>query len=334
MPNRRDVQGVLLLVLLLGGDGCAHRQLQCTTIKAGSTQTTLNYQQILENLAVFVCNREAVPWHIKLDGGIMQVTDQGSLESGPALNGALFTWLPTVFGERTVVSQWQVDPTIDPSDLDLLRLAYLKATDPLDADGSIRRAIYQQIAELSATKGILLQAPVVDAIIEQKLRAAGDNRKKREELEETRTTMQRLYREMDEWGERSDGQKEHDHRLAQIQRRMSELADLPFRPTGGHTQRTGSHELDEAQEKILALVELVGEDADEPNPFSQPWLAWGCKKDVPKGACIVGHCKTSYVWVPPESATAFRKFTLIVLALAPLSTPQPPSSLVAFSPGF
>lgn len=333
MAGQRHLQVLVVSLLLLGG-GCTHCQLQRSTVNAASTQTALQYQQILENLAIFVCNHEALPWHIKLEGGIVQVTDQGSFEIGPAQsNTGVVTWLPSLLAARTLVAQWQVDPTSDPGDLELLRLAYLKAINPLDEDGSIRRAVYQEIAELSATKGVLLNNSVVEAIIEQKLRAAGDNQKKREELEETRKKMKTLYQEMDEWAERTDGIKERDHRAASILRRMNDLAELPYTPTYSHALKQGTSATEDAQDKIAALLELVNEDPDEPNPFSQPWLAWGCKDDVPKGACFVSHCKKCYVWVPPESAAVFRKFTLILLALAPVPS-QSASPVVAFSPAF
>lgn len=333
MAGQRHVQVFVLGLLLLGG-GCTHCQLQRTTVNAASTQTALQYQQILENLAIFVCNHEALPWHIKLEGGIVQVTDQGAFEIGPAQsNTGVVTWLPSLLAARTLVAQWQVDPTSDPGDLELLRLAYLKAVNPLDEDGSIRRAVYQEIAELSATKGVLLNISVVNTIIDQKLGASGDNKKKREELEATRKKMKTLYEEMDESADRSDGAKERDHQAALIFRHMSEIADLPYTPSFSHAPKQGISASEVAQDKITALLELVRDDPDEPNPFAQPWLAWGCKDAVPKGACLVSHCKKCYLWVPPESAAVFRKFTLILLALAPVPA-QSTSPVVAFSPGY
>lgn len=334
MPDRRDLK-VLVLVVLSIVNGCAHRQLQRSTVNVASTVSNLQYQQILENLAVFVCDHEALPWHIRLQGGIVQVTDQGSFEIGPAQsNTGVVSWLPSLFAERTLVAQWQVDPAADADDLELLRIAYLKAVNPLDEDGTILRAAYQKIAELSATKGIVLQQSVVEAIINQKVLAAGGNQKKIQELEETRKRFQRLYSEKDDWEERTEGRKESDHRTALIIKRMADLADLPYTPTFTHTQKTGPQEMEKAQDKIEALLDLVGDDPDTPNPFSQPWLAWGDKKSVPCGACLIGHCKHSYVWVAPENAATFRKFTLILLTLAPSAGNQGAAPIVAFSPGY
>ena len=39
---------------------------------------------------------------------------------------------------------------IDPDDLELLQLAYRKAINPFDPDGSIKREAYDKICELSS----------------------------------------------------------------------------------------------------------------------------------------------------------------------------------------
>ncbi len=49
------------------------------------------------------------------------------------------------------------------------------------------------------------------------------------------------------------------------------------------------------------------------------WFYLGCKKDVPKNACFVGHYCDRYVWVMPDGVESLSQFTLIVLALTELS---------------
>ena len=46
------------------------------------------------------------------------------------------------------------------------------------------------------------------------------------------------------------------------------------------------------------------------------WLCSGCKKDVPKDACLVGHYCTTYVWVGPEGRDELTKLTLAILDYA------------------
>jgi hypothetical protein len=47
--------------------------------------------------------------------------------------------------------------------------------------------------------------------------------------------------------------------------------------------------------------------------FHNGWYGVGKRKDVPKGACYVGRCGKTYVWVMPENMEDLSKFTLAVL---------------------
>lgn len=94
--------------------------------------------------------------------------------------------------------------------------------------------------------------------------------------------------------------------------------------------------IDQAEDKVKALQDLA-----EPNSkFNAPWFYVGCKKDVPKCACYVGHYRACgrecYVWVMPEQVGMLREFTQVILTLAP-NEKQDLGSLIpgrgaAFSP--
>ena len=66
------------------------------------------------------------------------------------------------------------------------------------------------------------------------------------------------------------------------------------------------------------------------------WFQVGRKRDVPKDACYVGRCGSSYVWVGPEGRDQLTEFTLTVLKITALiketQTLINPGS-VKFSPG-
>ena len=66
------------------------------------------------------------------------------------------------------------------------------------------------------------------------------------------------------------------------------------------------------------------------------WFCVGRKRDVPKGACYVGHCGKTWVWVPPDGYGALTEFTLTVMKISMLiketQTLISPGS-VKFSPG-
>ncbi|MEO2088158.1 MAG: hypothetical protein ABGY75_01500, partial [Gemmataceae bacterium] len=71
---------VLLIaaVAMCCGLGCTHTALERRTVKQASTLTDLQYQQVLDNMAMFACNPDTMPWHLKLKGGLVQIADQGS----------------------------------------------------------------------------------------------------------------------------------------------------------------------------------------------------------------------------------------------------------------
>jgi hypothetical protein len=53
----------------------------------------------------------------------------------------------------------------------------------------------------------------------------------------------------------------------------------------------------------------------------QGWLHVGCKHDVPHhDACVVAHCRHTYVWVMPEGLDGLTRFTLLILDIATLKT--------------
>ena len=66
------------------------------------------------------------------------------------------------------------------------------------------------------------------------------------------------------------------------------------------------------------------------------WFHVGRKRDVPKDACYVGSCGTTFVWVGPEGRDQLTEFTLTVLKVTSLiketQTLINPGS-VKFSPG-
>ena len=91
-----------------------------------STLPELQYQQVLNNLALFADNPAALPWQVNFREGTTQVTDSGS--GGAAVDlGPPAETLPQIFGSRTIVAQWGMTPVIDASELRLLRFAYRRA---------------------------------------------------------------------------------------------------------------------------------------------------------------------------------------------------------------
>ena len=77
--------------------GCTTGRLRQRTINQGSTLPELQYQQVLDNLALFATNPASLPWHVNLREGTTQVTD--SLSGGAAVDlGPPVTWFPQLLG--------------------------------------------------------------------------------------------------------------------------------------------------------------------------------------------------------------------------------------------
>jgi hypothetical protein len=52
------------------------------------------------------------------------------------------------------------------------------------------------------------------------------------------------------------------------------------------------------------------------------WYRIGSKKDVPKDACHVGRYGDCYVWVMPEGVGGLTRFTLLILSIVKLDSPE------------
>jgi len=335
--------------------GCTSMRLERRTISQGSTLTDLQYDQVLNNLAMFACNPNSLAWHIRLNGGVVQLADQGQGFIGANLGGP-GSVAPNIGLQANVVHQWNVDPVIEADDLELLQLAYRKAINPADADGSIRREAYDKIAELSAGYHIALTREVAFDMIETMSQSADS--KKMAKLERIKAALEKLYTEIEEISETAQSYEDIEesahahHHLTKLEflkeeiiRLTHETGDEAVEPVGAYYHPGRNVGLvDQAQDKIEALVKLVDDDngLGEPNPFAMPWICGGSKKDVPRCACLVGHyhgCGCDcYVWVKPENAKTFRDFVLIILSLVPQDAQealQTPSGVgAANSPSF
>lgn len=135
----------MLLAAVLVTCGCTHLKLARSTLRQGSTLPDLHFQQVVDNLALFAANPDALAWHLKLKGGTVQITDLEAGVVGYDFRSDL-TGLPGVNGQRTVLGQWDVEPATDADELEVLQLAYKKAVQPgnKDLDAEIRLQMWQR----------------------------------------------------------------------------------------------------------------------------------------------------------------------------------------------
>ncbi len=323
----------LVLLSLLAACGCTYLPLERRTVKQGSTLSDLQYQQVLDNLAMFACDPNSLAWHVKVTGGLVQVADQGGAGLLPSGAGNPLI-APNVTVARNVLGQWNVDAVIESDDLELLQLAYQKAVDPLDADRQIKKQVFEKIGELSATFHIVLSKEAVDEMVETfKLGASAEHAAR---LKHVGQELDALYARVQELVEQcpnpavdpdsAGGSPQDIARLTAAKKEIikltGSLCEQPFVVGYSLDKSPRSPALvEQAEDKIRGLFELVTDKGEEPNPFSMPWVCSGCKKDVPPCACYVGHYRgctgDCYVWVMPEHVKTLRSFTLTILSLAP-----------------
>jgi hypothetical protein len=123
----------LAILSLVLASGCTSAELRKDSISQLSTVHDLQQQQVLDNLAMFVCNRNSYPYFSTIGAGSCTVTDMGSLGITNSLGrntAGLFLYNslglnPTV--SRSVGENWQLNPINDAVRLTLMRCVYQKA---------------------------------------------------------------------------------------------------------------------------------------------------------------------------------------------------------------
>jgi hypothetical protein len=343
----------IAVITVLALCGCTQVQLQKHAVRQGATLPDLQYQQVLDNLALFTCDPNALAWHVKVTGGLVQVADQGNASVVPSAVTNPFL-APNAGLSRNVLGQWNVDAVIESDDLELLHLAYQKAVNPLDANREIKKGVFEKICELASTFQIALAQDVSDEMIETF--QIGVNGPRTQKLSVVKARLAPLYRRIDELhasGVAFDPKAEtgaiQPPSTTEIMATKREIVQLiaslckqPFLAAGPLDKPPrGPLTTEQAEDKISALVDLVSDRGEEPNKFASPWVGHGCKKDVPDCACYVGHhcgCQGDcYAWVMPEQMKTLRDFTLLILALVPPDVQEAALPRLgvgaAFSPG-
>ena len=113
---------------LVGAVGCTHHSLSRNTVQTTSTVMDIQYRSVLANLALLSCHPEALPNHVHLADGVVQINDR----AGFGQAGGFTMFGGTDFGidqfgpsgQRQVTEQWGTDATTDPERLYDLQSLY------------------------------------------------------------------------------------------------------------------------------------------------------------------------------------------------------------------
>jgi hypothetical protein len=247
----------------------------------------------------------ALPWHVNLQNGAVQIADAGSLGTIAQTDlSHAFTWSPYFTGTRSVVTQWLTVPVTDDTTLRLLRLAYqiaisYKAERDLDPD--LARDLSHTLKNQTATNAdISLDTNLFDSLV------------KLYDPKETKDLNKLL--------------KEYDAARDLI----LDANDEDFLAPADRTKYLFRTAL--ARDVARQVNDVRGQYKDIPTD----WFGRGKKRDVPRDACYVGHYGNCYTWVCAEHRSDLAEFTLTVLNLTSVvkatQVIAAPSG-VAFSPG-
>jgi len=126
MRAAREIQGAVLVTILLFVTGCNAEQLRFTTLRLSQSIPDLQEQQVINNFARIAANPGSVPYYAVINAGTANILDTGSGGLG-ALTfqhhvGALSTLNATA--SRAVTGNWTLNPMSNPDRLRAMRAAY------------------------------------------------------------------------------------------------------------------------------------------------------------------------------------------------------------------
>jgi hypothetical protein len=123
-------RAILGAALCAAVTGCTHHQLTRSAVLTTGTVMDIQYRTVLTNLAMLSCHPEALPSHVDLVDGVVQVNDEAAFgtSGGFTTTGSQFgieRYGPS--GRRQVSEQWGTEAVTDPQRLtglqDLYRVA-------------------------------------------------------------------------------------------------------------------------------------------------------------------------------------------------------------------
>ncbi len=121
------MRAVALLLAVSACGGCTHRQLSRCMINQASTVMTIEYQMVLDNIAMFTYNPNVLPWAIRINDGTVQVNDEGGMAEFGVQWGATPGITRAARALRSVTEQWGAHPVTDPLVVKTLQDIYRQA---------------------------------------------------------------------------------------------------------------------------------------------------------------------------------------------------------------
>ena len=130
MYSKFSALGILILGCSLSS-GCAHTHLRWNTVKQAQTLTDVYEKQVLDNLAMFACNPDALPYFAYPSQGSADVNDRGSLGIVGDPRSSFFKQID-LDGTREMKGGWTLSPVTDANKLRRMQCAYQQAVGMVD----------------------------------------------------------------------------------------------------------------------------------------------------------------------------------------------------------
>ncbi len=115
----------VLVLLIAIGSGCTHTQLRTNTVRKAETLNDIYQQQVLDNLAKFICDPNSLPHFAVPTQGTSAVNDSIGADGGVSWNFTRFVGATLGSGgTRQMTENWVMEPVRDPRKLERMRCAY------------------------------------------------------------------------------------------------------------------------------------------------------------------------------------------------------------------
>jgi hypothetical protein len=122
----------IALVVCLAS-GCAHHRLAGNSVRHAETISEVQEQQVLDNLALFCSDPNALPHFATPSGGATGVSENKTASSTLGFNATTLTSVtPSLNGTLGLTENWTMSPVNNPQKLDLIRCVMLYVTGRID----------------------------------------------------------------------------------------------------------------------------------------------------------------------------------------------------------
>ena len=312
----------VLLIIIATSFGCTSERLRLNTANQVSTLTDLQHHIVLNNLAAFTCNPDAIPFQANFTSGTTQVADSGS---------AVVEYLTRVSVSlglsRSAVDQWSMAPVTDEITLRLLRIAYRRGLgfeEDLYTEDLANRVAHRLKGQIAVAPDVAVQNAILFTRgpgLAQLLDRPGWSGDTRLGFVATDEAVVRWQKDT------TDIISSNSDRIIQVGERLTPhtlsvtpllVNGMPHTPPGERKPRVlvATPYATELRRQVLALNDYLLE-------IGPGWLNSGQhKKEIPPCVCYIGHHKececNCFVWVEPEAHDAFEDFTLRTLRLISL----------------